>query len=55
MIRTEVNTYYSKVDALPSHKMYDVEVQRDMARACVLAVDGILTSWRTWRGSKRGP
>ena len=55
MIRTEVNAYYSKVDGLPASKMYDVELQRDMARECVLAVEGVLTAWRTWRGAKRGP
>jgi hypothetical protein len=52
VIRTAVNSYYSKVDSLPSCKMYDAELQRDMARECVLEVDGVLTAWRTWRKSK---
>jgi hypothetical protein len=53
VIRTEINSYYTKIEGLPSDKMYNVELQRDLARDCVLAVDGVLTSWRTWRQSKK--
>lgn len=52
VIRTAVNSYYTKVDMLPENKMYDVEMQRDLARACVLEIDSVLASWRTWRTKK---
>jgi hypothetical protein len=29
--------------------MYDLELQRDLARDCVLEVDNILAVWRLWR------
>ncbi len=49
VIRTAVNTYYGKVEALPEDEMYDVELQRDLARECVLEVDSVLALWRVWR------
>jgi hypothetical protein len=54
VIRTAVNSYYSKVEALPEGKMYDVEIQRDLARECVLEVDSVLALWRTWRQKDKG-
>lgn len=29
--------------------MYDIEVQRDMARECVLEIESVLAIWRNWR------
>lgn len=56
MIRTAVNTYYTKIEMTPEDKMYDVEYQRDLARECVLEVDSVLALWRIWRQqAKRGP
>lgn len=52
LIRTAINSYYSRLEDLRGDRMYDVELQRDMARDCVLEIDNVLSSWRGWRKAK---
>jgi hypothetical protein len=53
LIRTAINSYHGKVDSLRGDVMFDVVVQRDMARECVLDVDNVLGMWRNWRGANK--
>lgn len=54
-MRTAIRDYHRAVDAAPDNLMYDVERQRDMARACLFEVDLVLASWKAWKRAKRGP
>jgi hypothetical protein len=54
-IRSAVNAYNNKLDLLPPSKMYDVELQRDMAREALLEIESILALRKVWkRDKKRG-
>jgi len=53
VIRTSINLYYGQIDSQPEGAMFNIEAQRDMARNCVLEIDGILALWRSWRQSKK--
>lgn len=54
-IQTIVHDYERKLDTLPESRMYDVELQRDLARGCVGDVGEVVSSWRSWRRGKEKP
>lgn len=53
MIRAAVKAYGERLDNLRGDPMYDAELQRDMARECILEVDSILAVWKVWRKERK--
>lgn len=45
-IRTLINDYYRDLDRLPETKMYDIEIQVELARGCVGNIDVMMARWR---------
>jgi len=52
-VRTAINTYSAKLEKLREDQMFDVAIQRDLARECILEVDSILGVWRVWKRAKK--
>ena len=52
-VRTAINSYYRKMDNARGEVMFDIAVQRDMARECVLNIDNLVSAWRTWKGVEK--